>query len=472
MKRRKFLTDTALVSAALSWPWSLDSVAATKASYLELVAKQSRTKLLAEPNRFTDVWTYGETQPGPTIRLKQGERVRVRLRNQLAEASSVHWHGIRIENSMDGVADLTQDAAAPGKTFEYDFVVPDAGTFWYHPHTRSMQQQARGMYGALIVDEAKPVLVDQDIVMLIDDWMLDQRGQILQASFGAMHDHAHGGRLGNWLSINGKPTPYSQTVVSGQRIRLRLINVANSRIFPLGFSSSIQPWLVAKDGQPVTPRKVSEQDLLLAPGQRRDLIIDMQGKPGAHAELQLLLEDSQLDLAKFEYHPSNKTKQFSDIEIPSLARNPLAKSIDLKKPLRREINMAGGAMGGLRTAYYEGKPLSVKELVAKGQIWAFNGVAGMPEQPLFKAELGRSIVLQFDNQNSWPHAMHLHGHHFQVIERDGVATGTQEWVDTELIAPGERLSIAFVADNPGKWLIHCHMLEHMLSGMVTWFSVS
>ena len=143
--------------------------------------------------------------PGPVIRVRQGERVRRRFVNELPQASTVHWHGIRIENAMDGVPELTQAAVPPGGSFLYDFVAPDAGTYWYHSHNLTWEQLARGLYGALIVEEADGgPEVDRDELLLIDDWRLTPEAQIDQR-FGAMGDRSHGlsGRLGNWVTING-----------------------------------------------------------------------------------------------------------------------------------------------------------------------------------------------------------------------------------------------------------------------------
>jgi FtsP/CotA-like multicopper oxidase with cupredoxin domain len=130
------------------------------------------------------------------------------------------------------------------------------------------------------------------------------------------------------------------------------------------------------------------------------------------------------------------------------------------------MRMEGGAMGGMRSAIYEGRELDVRELLKQGKIWAINGIAGLPREPLFRVKRGTAVSLDVSNDNSWPHAMHLHGHHFIYHKTPGI------WRDTALYARGERGSMRFIADNPGKWLIHCHMVEHMAGGMVTWFEVT
>jgi len=134
--------------------------------------------------------------------------------------------------------------------------------------------------------------------------------------------------------------------------------------------------------------------------------------------------------------------------------------------------MEGGAMGRMDKAYYQGEALGIRELVRFGQVWAFNGVVGLTKKPLLRAQKGQTAVIDIKNDTAWPHAMHLHGHHFRVIEKNNQSVGGEPWVDTLLMAQGESASIAFVADNPGKWLFHCHMLEHQASGMTTWISVN
>ena len=180
----------------------------------------------------TPIWGYEGRVPGPVIRVRQGERVRRRFVNELPQASTVHWHGIRIENAMDGVPELTQAAVPSGGSFLYDFVAPDAGTYWYHSHNRTWEQLARGLYGALIVEDTDGgPEVDRDELLLIDDWRLTPEAQIDQR-FGAMGDRSHGGRLGNWVTINGV-SDWRREVRRHERLRLRLANAANARILVL-----------------------------------------------------------------------------------------------------------------------------------------------------------------------------------------------------------------------------------------------
>ena len=130
-------------------------------------------------------------------------------------------------------------------------------------------------------------------------------------------------------------------------------------------------------------------------------------------------------------------------------------------------------MGGLREATYGGTMFDLRTLAMdKGKVWAFNGSAGGDRVPLFSAQRGETVAVEMINDTRWPHAMHVHGHHFRVVERNGRPVAEAPWRDTDLLQVGDRVTIAFVADNPGKWLLHCHMLEHHKAGMGTYFHVA
>ena len=211
--------------------------------------------------------------PGPEIRVAQGGRVQRRLINELPQATSTHWHGIKIDNAMDGVSGLTQAAVAPGDSFDYDFVAPDAGTYWYHAHNRSLEQVARGLYGALIVEE--PILpdVDAEDVLILDDWLLDPSTGQIDAEFDSPHERSHAGRNGNFIATNGV-SRLTKASRQNERRRLRIINAANARVFELRLEG-LDGWIMALDGMPLSqPERVSEY-LLLGPGQRADVFVDV-----------------------------------------------------------------------------------------------------------------------------------------------------------------------------------------------------
>jgi FtsP/CotA-like multicopper oxidase with cupredoxin domain len=163
--------------------------------------------------------------------VRQGARLKIVVENRLAEETTVHWHGLRVPHAMDGVPHLTQPPIAPGARFVYEFAVPDAGTYWYHPHQRSSEQVGRGLSGPLIVEEREPIQVDRDLTWVLDDWRLLPDAQI-NPDFDNFMDASHNGRLGNTVTVNGR-IPETFAVRAGKRLRLRLINAANARIFGL-----------------------------------------------------------------------------------------------------------------------------------------------------------------------------------------------------------------------------------------------
>lgn len=410
----------------------------------------------------TEIWGYNGSVAGPTIRVKQGDRVAREFVNELPQGSSVHWHGIRIDNKMDGVVDLTQDAVPSGDSFLYDFTVPDAGTYWYHPHNRTWEQMARGLYGPLIVEEANPPEVDRDEVFLIDDWRLTRDGNI-DESFGPSMDWSHGGRSGNWITINGH-APMDHPVQHNERLRLRLVNVSNARIYDLAFVG-LQGWIVALDGQPLeTP--IEADRLTLAPAQRADLILDVTAAEGHVGALAMQSRDQVYFLAHF---PVEGAARETRLPAPdALPANPVPALGDLETARRVDLLMEGGAMGRMRGAMLNGEMKTMGELMSNDLFWAFNGVAGLPDEPLLTANLGETVRIKIINDTSFPHAMHLHGFHFRKIEEDGSQGPLR---DTILVERGEVAEIAFVADNLGDWLFHCHMLEHTAAGMLTWLKV-
>lgn len=424
-----------------------------------LHAREGTARLAPPEYPETQIWGYGGTVPGPVLRARQGERMAQLFRNGLPQASSVHWHGIRIENGMDGVAGLTQSAVEPGEDFLYDFALPDAGTYWYHPHNRTYEQMARGLYGALIVeeDDGAPE-VDIEEALLLDDWRLTDQAQIA-GGFGDLHDWAHAGRIGNWITVNGDGD-WSRAVQRHGRMRLRLVNTANARIFTLE-ARGLEGWVVALDGMPLdVPQPLAR--LGLAPAQRVDLIVDVVADEGEDALLVSHERDGGYAIAAF---PVEGTARPARLPAPiALPPNSVPALGDLERARRAELRMEGGAMGGMG-----GRMMGMRDMAAAGKVWAFNGMAEMAETPLLDANRGETVRIIMINDTAWPHGMHLHGHHFRHIGANGAAGPLR---DTLLMNRGETVEIAFVADNPGDWLLHCHMLEHSAGGMMTWLRVS
>jgi FtsP/CotA-like multicopper oxidase with cupredoxin domain len=475
LTRRTFLASTAgtAASALLSLPPR--SAHASARHEVHLRAAPGHLRLASAPHTETPVWNYNGSVPGPEIRVKQGERLRVTVENALAEETTVHWHGVRVPNAMDGVPHLTQRPIGPGESFVYEFDAVDAGTFWYHPHHRSFEQVGRGLYGPLIVEEADPVQVDRDVTWVLSDWRLTKSDEI-RDDFGNRHDMMHNGRIGNTITINGHVQD-EFAVRKGERIRLRLINAANARIFGLYFSGH-EPIIVALDGQPVPPHAPEGGQVVLGPAMRADLILDMTGATGARLSIMDRfyegLEYRLVDLAYGETALRNSPPDWP----MTLRGNPLPEP-DEANATPHEVTLNGGMMGQMVMqemggSMGQGGGGHMMDMMHSGGIWFINGVAaeGHVMDPMLTLDRDRSHIIAMTNATAWHHPIHLHGHTFRVISRNGQPTHYREWQDTVLMAPRERVEIALVGDNPGDWMFHCHILEHQEAGMMGVIRVS
>jgi FtsP/CotA-like multicopper oxidase with cupredoxin domain len=282
----------------------------------------ARLALLGPANPQTDVWAYNGAVPGPVLRVRQGERLRVDVVNDLPEETTVHWHGLRLPNAMDGVPHLTQPPIATGGgRFTYEFACPDAGTFWYHPHLRGNVQVEMGLAGALIVEEPERLAVDREVLWVLDDWRMQRDGQLAR-DFDSMRDASHDGRIGNTVTINGA-LPGEVAVEAGERIRLRLLNVANARIFALLFEGHA-PTVIAQDGMPCDPHAPPGGRIVLGPGMRADVILDATGKPGErHRVIDDFFARQAYEVVAIAYDPRKRARARVAGPVPRLAANPV-----------------------------------------------------------------------------------------------------------------------------------------------------
>jgi FtsP/CotA-like multicopper oxidase with cupredoxin domain len=454
--RRRFLAGAAGAGLALTLP---PRSAHAVAREITLTPGKARLPVVGAGHPDTDMWCYSGQVPGPELRIRQGETLRVRVNNQLPDATTVHWHGIRLPIAMDGVPHLSQAPIAPGERFTYEFVCPDAGTFWYHPHHHSDVQLGRGLYGALVVEEPDPLPVSRDVTWALSDLRL-RRDASISDDFGNMHDVSHAGRIGNTVTVNGRVVEDFK-VRAGERIRLRLVNAANARIFGLAFEGH-RPHIIARDGQPIEPH--APERIVLGPGMRIDLIIDLkQGQGQRFRVIDGFYRGREYRLIDLAYSDEPPIRDFNGVPVRSPASNPVPEPA-MSAAERHDIILEGGMMGTMRGGMAE-----MRRMMQRRMAWAMNGTASaehMPE-PLFTLKRGSSCILNVVNDTAWHHPMHLHGHAFRVISRNGSPTQYREWQDTVLLDPRERAEIAFVADEPGDWMFHCHILEHQIGGMMS-----
>ncbi|MBN8906069.1 MAG: multicopper oxidase family protein [Rhodospirillales bacterium] len=417
--------------------------------------------MVGEDAAETEVWTYNGVEPGPMLRLRQGAPFRAVVENRLAETTTVHWHGIRLPNAMDGVPGLTQKPISPGGRFEYAFTPPDAGTFWYHSHDDSLVQMGRGLAGALIVEERNPPTVDRDLLWVIQDWRLEPNAQIAPG-FNNRMEEAMDGRVGNTVTINGR-LPETLHVRAGERVRIMALRFEGHR-----------PVIVGLDGQPCEPHEPADGRILLGPAMRADVMLDMQGEPGRSYrvvdDFYGRLSYTLIRLAYDTAAPLRPHPLGAPLRLPT---NPVPRP-DLATAVIHEVRLQGGMMSGMGGGGMMGGGMTG---MGSGAAWAINGQsmigdgsADMP--PLFRIDRGRSCVLDFRNETAWWHPMHLHGHSFHVLDRDGTPAPHDVWGDTVLVRPRERVRVAFVADNPGDWMLHCHVMNHQVGGLMTTIRVS
>ena len=450
MDRRRFIVATAAITVA-------PRIAYTDVTKLRLGA--TRQNLVGTAHPATDVWAYNGAVPGPELRLKQGARLRLEVENGLGVDTTVHWHGIRLPNAMDGVPGVTQPPIrANGGRFVYEFDLPDAGTYWYHPHLGDGEQLGRGLYGALIVEEREPPPVDRDVVWVLSDWRLDREARI-RPDFSSAMDASHAGRIGNTVTVNGAVRDFFD-VRAGERLRVRLINASNARIYGLNFEGH-EPWVIALDGQPVAPHWFER--VVLGPGMRADLILDCAAAPGSvHRVVDEFYRGRAYELLKLRYGKDAPVRNAFQ-PAPRLPANPVKQPSPSAE--RHRIVLGGGMMGAMPS-----------QREHRGVFWTVNGKPLRHDEhhrvPLLELKLGQSYLIEFVNQTSWHHPMHLHGHVFRVISRNGKEVLPPQWSDTTLLDPDSRGEIALVADNAGDWMLHCHVLEHQASGMSALVRVS
>ncbi len=460
--RRQFLKFGGAFAGVAALPTGAGRAFAAEGSATErrLVAAPTRLALVGGSYPATSVLAYDGTVPGPVLRIPQARPFQARAENRLDAETTVHWHGIRLPNAMDGVPGLTQPPIKPGGSFLYQFTPPDAGTFLYHPHDNSLEEMGRGLAGALLVEEPEPLHVDRELVWVIQDWRLSSEAQIAPG-FGNSMEAAMSGRVGNTVTINGR-VPDAVSVRAGERIRLRIVNAATARIMALAFEGH-RPAVIALDGQPCDPHEPKGR-LLLGPAMRADLILDMNGAPGSRYAVTDDFYGARLGytLVELAYDADRALREHpldAPIRLPS---NPLPQP-DLATARRHVVRLQGGMMGGM--AMMGGMMGGGAEWAINGKSMTGDGSADMT--PMLILRRGTSCVLELRNKTAWWHPMHLHGHSFRVLSRNGTADVGAVWGDTVLVEPYQTMEIAFVADNPGNWLLHCHIMDHQMAGMMT-----
>ncbi len=388
----------------------------------------------------TDAWTFNGTSPGPTLHVEQGDLVVVTLVNHLSFGVTIHWHGIDVPNSADGVAGVTQNAVEPGQSYVYRFFANDPGTYWYHSHQFSEAETDGGLYGTIIVAPAKPTFhADVDYSVALHEWN-GSNNQLV-------------------LALNNSIGTLDEAARPGQWVRLRIVNTSAT--------ASSNPQLVtlvgalfkviALDGHDLNgPQWLNETPLPIGSAQRYDLLFQMPStRPVALV--------TATDNAPPQYQ-SAPALVFGQGVVPSVL--PTIKSwFDLTT-----YGQSTRATITPQSHFDQTDTITLNNQVGNslgrmGMTYTMNGKV-FPDTGMIMVKEGQLVKIHFDNQSDLYHPMHLHGHVFVILDRDGhPLTGSPVYLDTVLISPHTSYDVAFLANNPGIWMLHCHNLLHANWGM-------
>jgi FtsP/CotA-like multicopper oxidase with cupredoxin domain len=493
LSRRRFLTLAGGAAGALALVRPAEALAqlplatrergAARANFVKLIAARTTIDLAGKPVK---TWAYNDAVPGPVLRVRAGETVRARVTNRLYDTTTVHWHGIALANPMDGVPDVTQRAIARGKSFDYEFVAPDPGTYFFHPHVGL--QLDHGLYAPLIVDDpAEPGGYDKEWIIVLDDWTdgvgpspatilarlrkgkgmgmgsgmdmgsskrsgMDMGGQGKSKARGSAMDSMMSDALGGMAGdvayplylLNGRPPKDPQTFRAkrGQRIRLRLINAGSDTAFRFAIGGH-RLTVTHADGFPVEP--VETDAVLLGMGERIDAIVTCQGDANpvvARAEGKGKAAHAVLRAG---------TGAIRRWKVPELNRQLVTVS-DLVPGA--SATLAPRAANRVHRLVLGGNDMSYR--------WTINGKAYNGDLDYAIAQ-GDRVRIVFRNTSTMWHPMHLHGHTFAVMTNE--TPGVRK--DTVVVKPGDTVAVEFDADNPGSWMVHCHNTYHLEAGMMT-----
>lgn len=401
-----------------------------------------------------------KTAMPPAIRMKRNQPFAAKLINHLDDATTIHWHGLRVPNKMDGVPFMTQPYVYQGDTFDYAFSPPDAGTFWYHPHCNTMDQISFGMTGMLIVEDPNDPVFDAEIDLNLRDFRLGDDGQFI--ALFKPRDAARAGTFGTVRTANWQVEP-RYDAPSGGLVRIRIANTDVTRLYNMRLEGA-EAAIVALDGHPVPHIRALDM-AVVAPGQRIDLILKMPEGEGQEARLVDVRPSTPKVIASFRAKGSALKRSLSD--VPPLTPNPF-QAPDLKNAERIPLVLSATA---------ENAPNRPSICGSIGySFWAINkkpwsGDNDDPTAPLAEMKLGRSYIIELENSTPQAHPIHLHGMNFQAVASSS-RTVEPLISDTYLMLPDEKVQLALVADNPGDWLIHCHIIEHQKTGMTSYVRVT
>lgn len=457
MRRREFLLGGTAAAAAVG-------MAGFKAT-------AQPQELVVQPASFAlrDQVTEGMVSlspdaPPPVLYGRQGQMMRLPVRNTLPDYTAMHWHGLRIPNGMDGVPYLTQMPMGQDEVFDYAFTPPDAGTYWYHPHCMTMEQMAHGLTGVMVIAEPEDVGFDSEQVINLRDFRLDEAGAFLPAY--TPRGAARAGSFGNLHTANWLQNPVYDHG-SGSLVRLRVVNTDTTRIYKLHLEGG-DARMIAWDGHPLeveVPMPSADTPLLVGPGQRVDFAVAMPAEEGRSVALVVKLPgDPPQPMARLRAVGTSAPRDLR--ELRPLPVNPVSKP-DLASAELHEFVFGWTPEGGEPNNGFCG--------TLGYNFWSINrtpwpGDAAQGVGPLATLERGKSYVLRLRNESPNLHPIHLHGLAFVPV-RSNLRALPPLMTDTMLLLKDEVAEIALVADNLGDWAFHCHVIEHQKTGLTGFIRV-
>ncbi len=496
LSRREFIAGSALAAGYLLSPYHGRALAATGGvREFRLVTRETSWELA--PGKVIKAMTYNDRVPGPEIRVKEGERVRVVLENRLGEPTTIHWHGVDVPNAMDGVPGITQKPVQPAETFVYEFEARPAGTRWYHTHFKEHRQMDLGLTAPLIIEPARPdpCSVDHELTVVLDDWVTgggpalsptregtaDARGSMCGMSGNGMNGDMRGrgmmgggmggmmgrggmgGMMGrganhpayDTMTINGKAYPATEPLRlrKDERVRLRLINVSSDHSHVIRVAGH-RLNVTHTDGNPLV-EPVAVDALPLAPSERYDVILTAD-RPGAwwlHCVQPGHASAGEQMLVVYDGYEGKR---------PDPAEEGAAGLAIWHHTMGRGRDVLPAASGRLRT---------VTQTLSGGMmgsdIWTING-RPYPDTDPITVKRGDRVRVRLGNMSMEAHPMHLHGQSFKVLAVNGRRVDVPLVKDSvDVGAHMGSAEIEFTAHNAGEWFFHCHKPMHMDGGMIT-----
>src|SRR5688500_11879705 len=416
---------------------------------VEITLNARVAPLEIQPGVRTDAWTYNGGLPGPLIRARGGDGLCVHFTNALPVSTAVHWHGVQVPIQMDGVPGASHPPVQPGGSFTYDFVVPDAGLFWYHPHVMSAAQVGFGLYGPLLVEDPDDtVKVADELVLVLSDIATDDDGKLHPAESGGILG-ALLGREGNHVLVNGRVRP-TVTARDGALQRWRIVNAAKSRYFELVLGDG-QPFeLIGVDGGHME-YSLKRWTIVLGPGERADVLVAPRFAGGR--SLTLISNPFNRGFGSTEFRSAEDLIVFQPATLPSL---PVA---ELPKVTRNIPAMsAAGAT-----------PIKIDLVMTKAQGLAGFAIEGGPfyRKTSVRADVAETQLWTISNKAIWAHPIHLHGFFFQEVDEQGVPVSPRAWKDTIHVPVDATRRFLVKLERPGSWMWHCHILDHAEAGLMS-----